>query len=138
MKFESGTPAIAEIIAFYESLKLMELVGIDNIFEHEKKLVSRLVKNLSEIKEINFIGKSDTRHSIVTFILDGVHPLDLATFLDLKKFMIRTGHLCAQPYLKSLNIESVARVSVGIYNTLDQMDKFAEAVLEITKQLATS
>jgi cysteine desulfurase / selenocysteine lyase len=136
LKFEAGTPAIAEIIAFHEAIKFMEKIGLDNISAHESKLTQRLLRNLSEIDGLKFIGKSNTRKSIVTFTLEGVHPLDLATFLDLKQISIRTGHLCAKPYLKTLNLDSVARASIGIYNTLDQMDQFADAILNILKKLA--
>jgi len=136
MKFESGTPAIAEVIAFHESLKFIRMIGIDNISKHEEKLTTRLLKNLSEIDGLSFVGNSKTRKSIVTFTIESIHPLDLATFLDFEKISIRTGHLCAQPYLKILNKTSVARASVGIYNTLEQMDIFADSILGITKKLA--
>jgi len=136
MKFESGTPAIAEIIAFHESIKFLQMIGINNISNHEEKLTSRLLKNLAEIDGLNFIGNSNTRKSIVTFTIDSIHPLDLATFLDFEKISIRTGHLCAQPYLKILNKTSVARASVGIYNTLEQMDIFADSILRVSKKLA--
>jgi len=136
MKFEPGTPAIAEVIAFHESIKLLQMVGIDNIAAHEDRLISRLLKNLSGIDGLSFIGESDTRKSIVTFTIDAIHPLDLATFLDFENISIRTGHLCAQPYLKTLNKTSVARASVGVYNTLEQVDIFADKVLSVTKKLA--
>ncbi len=137
MKFESGTPAIAEVIAFHESIKLLQMIGVDNISTHEERLIARLLKNLSGIDGLKLIGESDTRKSIVTFKIDSIHPLDLATFLDFEGVSIRTGHLCAQPYLKTLNETSVARASVGIYNTLEQMDIFADKVLSVTKKLAT-
>ena len=72
---------------------------------------------------------------ILTFQIEGVHPLDLATFLDLKNIALRSGHLCAQPLLRAFGLEAAARASFGIYNTLDEVDRFCEALKEAVRNL---
>ncbi len=121
-KFEAGTPMIAEIIGLGATLDFIEKVGLnENLMLDLQKL---LIESLLQMKEVRLIGNPKERSSIVSLSFDKIHPLDVATFLDLKGISVRTGHLCAQTALKAFSLESLMRVSFGIYNTEEDVNYF--------------
>ena len=99
--------------------------------ENEGKLLQLATENLSQIPGLKILGTAPQKGPILTFHIEGVHPLDLATLLDLKHIAIRSGHLCAQPLLRGFGIEAAARVSFGIYNTAEDVDRFSEELKRI-------
>ena len=98
--------------------------------EWQKKLITFALEKLSPISGIKIIGSPKERGPIISFVLEGVHPLDLGTLLGLKGIAVRTGHLCAYPTLQRLGVNSLARLSFGIYNTIEEIDTTVHAIKE--------
>ncbi len=130
-KFEAGTPPIAEVIGLSSSIDFINEVGIDNIYEFENNLTLYAYDQLKKNNDIIIYGNFKNQTSIISFNLDGVHFNDLAMLLDKKNIAIRTGHHCAQPFMKYFNIQGNARMSVGVYNTKDDIDYFIKSIDEV-------
>ncbi|MCP5506619.1 MAG: cysteine desulfurase [Chlamydiales bacterium] len=130
MRFEAGTPPIASVIGLGAAIDYLELLGRDAILEWEMKLTDYAHEKFREIHGLRFLGTAKEKGPILSFTLEDVHPLDLGTLLGLKGIAIRTGHLCAQPTLKRLGVNALARVSFGIYNTLEEIDHTVHAIKE--------
>ncbi|MBM3207058.1 MAG: SufS family cysteine desulfurase [Chlamydiae bacterium] len=131
LKFEAGTPLIQQAIGLGNAIDFIESIGLDNIAAWENQLLSYATSRMKEVKGLKIIGNAKEKGAIVSFIIEGVHPLDLGTMLSLKGVAIRTGHLCAQPALKKFSVTSLARVSFGIYNTMEEIDNFIELLEEV-------
>ncbi len=134
-KFEAGTPPIAEVIGLSASLDFINEVGIEKIYEYENKLTEYAYDKIKNINDLKMYGVFKNQTSIISFNIDGVHFNDLAMLLDKKNIAIRTGHHCAQPFMKFFNISGNARISFGIYNTKGEIDYFIETLNEIIKIL---
>jgi len=134
-KFEAGTPPIAEVIGLSASLDFINQVGIDKIYEYEKKLTQYLYDKLIKNNDIKIYGDFSNQTSIISFNIDGIHFNDLAMLLDKKNIAIRTGHHCAQPFMKHFNISGNARISFGVYNTKNDIDYFIDSINEVKKIL---
>ena len=130
-KFEAGTPPIAEVIGLSSSLDFINEIGIDNIYAFENNLTKYAHEQMKKNNDIKFYGDFKNQTSIISFNLDGVHFNDLAMLLDKKNIAIRTGHHCAQPFMKHFNISGNARMSIGIYNTKDDIDYFIKSLDEV-------
>lgn len=130
-KFEAGTPNIAGAIGLGAAIDYLSMVGLLAIQEHEKGLMAYLWPKLTTIPGLTIYGPMDTaqRTGIVTFNLDGLHPHDVATAMDMEGVAIRAGHHCAQPLMRRLSANSTARASFYLYNTTADVDKFIEALL---------
>ncbi len=134
VKFEAGTPMIAEAVGLNAAIDYINEIGLDNIYQHEKELVQYAYDKMSEIEGLEIYGPSkDKRAGLITFNLKGVHPHDLATALDSEGIAVRAGHHCAQPLMKWCEASSTARASFYIYNTIEEIDQFIES-LEKTKE----
>mgnify|MGYP001170964239 CR=1 FL=1 len=130
-KFEAGTPPIAEVIGLGASLDFINEVGIDKIYEYENNLTQYAYDQIKRDNDIIVYGDFKNQTSIISFNLNGVHFNDLAMLLDKKNIAIRTGHHCAQPFMKCFNISGNARMSVGIYNTRDEIDYFIKSLNDV-------
>ena len=130
-KFEAGTPNIAGVIGLGAAIDYLSTVGLTSIHEHEKDLMAYLWPKLTSIPGLTIYGPKDTakRTGIVTFNLDGLHPHDVATAMDMEGVAIRAGHHCAKPLMRRLSADSTARASFYLYNTTADVDKFIEALL---------
>lgn len=130
-KFEAGTPNIAGAIGLGAAIDYLSTVGLLAIQEHEKGLLAYLWPKLMAIPGLTIYGPKDItkRTGIVTFNLDGLHPHDVATAMDMEGVAIRAGHHCAQPLMRRLSADSTARASFYLYNTTADVDKFIEALL---------
>lgn len=131
-KFEAGTPLLAEAAGLLATIKYLQEVGLENIESYTKELTKYLYTKLSEIENIEIYGPKniEDRVSLISFNLVGVHPHDLTSFLDEKGICIRAGHQCTQPLLGKLNTYSVARASLYLYNTKEEIDFFIETLKE--------
>lgn len=127
-KFEAGTPAIAEVIAFKKAIEYIESVGILNIAKLEDDLLIYTTSELKKIKGLKIIGEATHKASVISFILEGAHPHDLGTLLDKQGVAIRTGHHCTQPLLKRFNVQALSRASFAFYNTREEIDIFISAL----------
>ncbi len=129
-KFEAGTPPIAEVIGLSASLNFINEVGIDKIFEYENKLTRYAYNQMKKNNDIKIYGDFSNQTSIISFNIYGIHFNDLAMLLDKKNIAIRTGHHCAQPFMKNFKISGNARMSVGIYNTTSDIDYLINSIEE--------
>lgn len=134
-KFEAGTPLIAEVIGLGSALEYLENLGLENIFAWEQELLKDLTEGLNTIPGLKMIGEAPHKGGITSFTVEGVHPLDIGTMLDLKGIAVRTGHLCAQPVMHHFGLESVVRASVGLYTSKEDIAKFIDALKDLLKLL---
>ncbi len=123
-RFEAGTPPIASAIALKSALEFLEQADPLKTARHEQELLALAENLLQAIPGLHILGKAEEKGPILSFHIDGVHPLDLATLLDLEDISIRSGHLCAQPLLRAFGLEAAARASFGIYNRLEDVERF--------------
>ncbi len=138
LKFEAGTPMIAEVIGLGEAIDFIEGIGRDRIAAWEQDLLEYATKRLAEVKGLRIIGTAPQKGSIISFVVEGLHPLDIGTLLDLRGIAVRTGQICAQPTLKSFNLSSLTRISFGLHNTLEEVDIFVDALKEVLLLLRPS
>lgn len=120
-RFEAGTPAITEAIAFGAAVDYLAAIGPDRIHAHEQALVARLRRELSAMNDVTLFGPADSA-GIVSFALDDIHPHDLGTILDEANVAIRAGHHCAQPLMDFLGVPATARASFGLYSSEADID----------------
>ncbi len=132
-KYEAGTMATAQVIAFNESIKFIEKIGIKNIERHESELIQYGEEILRKNNSVKLIGNPQNRGSVLSFIIDGIHPHDIATILDEEGIAIRAGHHCCQILHEKLNLTASARASIGVYNTKDDIDKLKESINKCKK-----
>jgi cysteine desulfurase/selenocysteine lyase len=129
-KFEAGTPPIAEVIGLGASYDFISQFDLKEIFNYEKELYEYAVDKLKSFNDIQIIGHSKEKGAILSFNFDKIHSADIGMILDQHNIAIRTGHHCAQPLLKKLNLNATARASFGIYNTMSDVDNFIYAIKE--------
>jgi len=132
-KYEAGTMATAQVIAFDESIKFLNKIGMDNIIKHEKELIEYGQDILRKNNSVKLIGNPKTKGSVLSFTIDGIHPHDIATILDEDGVAIRAGHHCCQILHDKLDIAASARASLGIYNTKDDLDKLNSSINKCKK-----
>jgi cysteine desulfurase/selenocysteine lyase len=135
LRFEAGTPMIAEVMGLAAALEYLNALDLDKICAWEKALLEYATERLLFIPGLRILGTASKKGAIITFVINGVHPLDLGTLLDAKGFAIRTGHLCAQPALRKFGVETAARISFAPYNTFAEIDLFISALKETLLQI---
>ena len=132
-KYEAGTMATAQVIAFNESIKFLEKIGIENIEKHEKDLLSYAIEVLRKNNSINIVGNPSKKGGVISFTVEGIHPHDIATILDEDGVAIRAGHHCCQILHEKLGLSATARASFGVYNTKDDIDQLNESLNKCKK-----
>lgn len=135
LKFEAGTPLIAEVLGLGAAIDYVQNIGLDVIHQHEQELLRYATEQMQAIKGLHIIGHAHEKAAIISFIVDGIHPLDIGTMLDLKGVAIRTGHHCAQPTMKRFCVPAMARISFGLYNTKEEIDRFIVYLKEVIQLL---
>jgi cysteine desulfurase / selenocysteine lyase len=121
-KFEAGTPNIEGVIALAAALEYVASLGLDAIAAHEHDLLVYATARLEEVEGLRIIGTAREKASVISFVLDGVHPHDIGTVLDQEGIAVRTGHHCAQPLMMRFNVPATGRASFGLYNTREEAD----------------
>ncbi|MOA24837.1 putative cysteine desulfurase [compost metagenome] len=129
-RFEGGTPIIAGAVGLGAAIDFLNEIGLDEIDKHERRLASYAYEKLSSLDGITLYGPKENRVGLVTFNLEDVHPHDVATVLDANGIAIRAGHHCCQPLMRWLNVSATARASFYIYNTEDDIDRLADALIQ--------
>lgn len=124
LKFEAGTPMIAEAIGLGAAIDYVSSIGMDTIHAWEQELLNYATDRLKQIPHLRIIGNAQQKGAIISFTIEGIHPLDLATLLDCRGVAIRTGHHCSQPAHDRYGLSSSARLSFGLYNTFEEIDQF--------------
>ena len=127
-KFEAGTMQTAEVVAFGESIKLLEKIGLKKIKDHEDKVLNYGLEMLNKDNSINLVGTPKNKASVISFTLKGIHPHDIATILDDDGVAIRAGHHCCQILHDKIGIPATARASIGIYNDNEDIDILINAI----------
>lgn len=134
-KFEAGTPNIADVIVMKPAIEFINSYGKANIRLHEEKLLKYATQQLRGIDGLKIIGDVENKVSVISFIIEGVHPQDLAILLDNQGIAVRTGHHCAQPLMQCLGIVGTTRVSFAAYNTIEEVDVLIQALQKSLKML---
>ena len=132
-KFEAGTPHIAGGIGFAAALDYVEGLGFDNIGLHEERILAYALERIHEVEGVRLIGRADNMAGIISFTMDLAHPHDIGTILDQDGIAIRTGHHCAQPVMDFFDIPSTARLSLGLYNSEQDIDRFIEGLHKVNR-----
>ncbi len=130
-KFEAGTPNIGGAIGLGEAIDYVNKIGIENIAKHEQNLLNYVTEAVSEIPGLKIIGTAKEKVSVLSFVLDNVHPHDIGTFLDFEGVAIRTGHHCTQPVMDRFNIPATSRASFAMYNTKEEIDILVNGLKKI-------
>jgi len=127
-KFEAGTPNIAGVIGFGAAIDYLTAIGLDPIARHEHELLAYATKRAQEFEGLRIIGTAAHKASILSFVLEGIHPHDLGTILDRQGIAIRAGHHCAMPVMDYFGLPATARASFALYNTMDEVDQMFAAL----------
>ena len=134
-KFEAGTPNIADVIALKTAIDFINAEGKPRMRAYEETLLVYATDKLKSIEGLKIIGDVPNKVSVISFIIDGVHPQDLAILLDNQGIAVRTGHHCAQPLMKRLGIVGTTRASFAPYNTIAEIDILVSALYKALKML---
>jgi cysteine desulfurase/selenocysteine lyase len=127
-KFEAGTPHIAGVIGLGAAIDYVTALGFDRIAAHEQELLEYGTRRLLGIGGLRLIGTAREKASILSFVLDGIHPHDVGTILDAEGIAIRTGHHCTQPVMERFGIPATARASLAFYNTREEIDALVKGI----------
>jgi cysteine desulfurase / selenocysteine lyase len=127
-KFEAGTPSIADVIAFRYAMEFILECGRDNIAIHEQSLLHYATQKIGSIPSVKLIGTSKDKVSVLSFIVEGIHPFDIGQMLDARGIAVRTGHHCTQPLMDRFGIEGTVRASFAVYNTKEEIDQLVEGL----------
>jgi len=130
-KFEAGTPNIAGAIGLGAAVDYLSNIGFDKVTRHEQALLSYATQSVMRVPGVRIIGDALEKTGILSFVLEGVHPHDIGSILDLQGVAIRTGHHCAMPLMKHFGVSATARASFGLYNTKDEVDKLVAAIFHV-------
>ncbi len=130
-KFEAGTPNVGGVIGLQAALNYLSATGLDIIYDYEEELLKYAIEKLSLIDGLQSYGTASNKSGVISFLLDGIHQYDAGTILDKLGIAVRTGNHCAQPLIDSIGISGTIRASFAMYNTKDEIDKFAEAILTV-------
>ena len=127
-KFEAGTMQTAEVVAFSEAINFIEKLGIKNIQNHENEILEYGIEKLKKNNSVNIIGDPKERGSVMSFVIKGIHPHDIATILDEDGVAIRAGHHCCQILHDKIGVPATARASIGVYNSKEDIDILCNAI----------
>ncbi len=127
-KFEAGTPNYIDTIALAKALDYITELGLDNIYKYETELLEYATKELKKIDNLKIIGEAEHKSSVISFIIDGIHPSDAGTLLDQMGIAIRTGTHCAEPVMQHFGISGTLRASFAFYNTFEEVDFFVKSL----------
>ena len=132
-KYEAGTMATAQIVAFDQSIKFLEKIGMNNVIQHEKELMDYGQEILRKNNSVKLVGNPKEKGAVLSFTIEGVHPHDIATILDEDGVAIRAGHHCCQILHEKLKLNATARASFGVYNTKEDVDILCIAIKNCRK-----
>ena len=127
-KYEAGTPNIVGSIALGTAIDYVTKINIEKICKHEQNLLNYATDKIKSLNEVKIIGTSKNKAGIISFIVKNTHPNDIGVILDNHGIAVRTGHHCCQPLMQFYNIPATVRASFGLYNTLDEIDSFIDAL----------
>ena len=132
-KFEAGTPNIAGAIGLGEAIDFVSELGIDNIYQYEDQLIKYATSKFNEIDGMRIFGTSENKASVISFMVNEIHPFDMGTLLDKMGLAVRTGHHCAQPIMDFYGIPGTLRASFAVYNTKEEIDRLVDGISKVAK-----
>ena len=132
-KFEAGTPDFVGIAAFGAAIDFINSLGIENIASHEQLLLDAATSQLMEIEGMRIFGTSENKEGVISFLVGDINSYDMGLLLDKLGIAVRTGHHCAQPLMKRLGVTGTVRASFALYNTLEEVTAFTQAVARVAK-----
>ncbi|HEU4472100.1 MAG TPA: cysteine desulfurase [Flavisolibacter sp.] len=135
-KFEAGTPNIADAIAFKAALDFTTQLGKDKIRQHENDLLAYATERLEQVQGLKILGRVEEKVSLVSFVIDKIHPQDLGILLDNRGIAVRTGHHCAQPLMNCFGVPGTTRASFAAYNTREEIDALMKGLERAVKILS--
>ena len=127
-RFEAGTPNISGVIGLASAIEYLTEIGMENIYRHEKDLLDYATQEIKKIENVKVIGNASDKTSVLSFVVDNIHPHDIGTIMDKHGVAIRTGHHCTQPIMDFYEIPATARASFGIYNSKQDIDEMINAI----------
>jgi cysteine desulfurase/selenocysteine lyase len=135
LKFEAGTPNVEGAYVLISAMDYLENIGLENIYEHEAKLLEYGLEKISALEYVKIYGPMDSkeRGGIISFNVEGVHPHDVATIFDQEGVAVRSGHHCCQPLMRYLGVPATVRASFYLYNDFDDIDALVEALKKVRK-----
>lgn len=134
-KFEAGTPNIAGAIGLGAAMQFMQTIGLDRIAAYEAQLLSYATEQIKEIEGVRIIGEAKNKGGVISFVLEGVHPHDMATLMDQDGLAVRASHHCAMPVMQHFKVPATIRASLGVYNNCDDIDRLVASILEAKEML---
>ncbi|MCX6175598.1 MAG: cysteine desulfurase [Ignavibacteriales bacterium] len=135
-KFEAGTPNIAGGIGLGAAIDYINQFDRNDLVTHENLLLDYATEKLSQVEGLRIIGTAKEKASVVSFVIDGIHPYDIGTIIDTDGIAIRTGHHCTQPLMARFNVPATARASFAFYNTKEEIDKLLLGIQKVKKMFA--
>ncbi|MBN9616935.1 MAG: cysteine sulfinate desulfinase [Acidobacteriales bacterium 59-55] len=135
-KFEAGTPDIAGVVGLGAAIEYVNGIGLSDIVAHEEDLLAYGTEALGAIPGLTLIGTAKEKVSVLSFVLEGIHPHDIGTILDRQGIAIRTGHHCAQPLMQRFGIPATARASLAVYNTAQEIDALVAGIHKVKEVFA--
>jgi cysteine desulfurase/selenocysteine lyase len=135
-RFEAGTPNIEGAIGFAEALKYVDDIGLDAVAAHEKALLSAATEAVLQVPGVRLIGEAQHKASVLSFVMDGIHPHDIGTILDAEGIAVRAGHHCAQPVMARYGVSATVRASFGLYNTEEEIDALVAGLKKVREVFA--
>jgi len=134
-KFEAGTPNIGDAVALKNAIEFVLEIGRENIANHEQELLEYATQKLQEIPNLRIIGEANHKASVISFVVDGVHSMDIGMMLDANGIAVRTGNHCTMPLMARFGIEGTVRASFAIYNTTEEIDRFISELQRIIQMM---
>ena len=129
--FEAGTPNIVGAIGLAKAIEFIEDVTIEKIEKHEMKLLNYATEKINDIDGVEIVGNAEEKASVISFLMEDIHPHDIGTIMDNLGIAIRAGHHCTQPIMDFYNIPATARASFAIYNTEKDVDKLIQGIQKV-------
>lgn len=134
-KFEAGTPHIAGGIGLGAAIDFMLDIGLENIAQYENQLLTEATEKLQQIEGLRIIGQAANKGGVISFVIDGVHPHDMATLMDQDGIAVRASHHCAMPVMQHFNVPATIRASLGVYNNSEDIDRLIASIKEAMDML---
>lgn len=130
-KFEAGTPNISGAVGLGVALDWLQALGMDAVQAHEAALLDYGTEALQSFKGLTLVGTAPNKAGVLSFVMDGVHPHDIGTILDMEGVAVRTGHHCAQPVMQRFGVPATTRASLGVYNTTEDLDRLVAGLRRV-------
>ena len=130
-KFEAGTPDVAGVIGLDAAIKYLNKTGFDDLMAWEDQLFAYALKQIGAVEGLRMIGQAGEHKSVISFLLNNIHPFDAGSVMDHFGIAVRTGHHCAQPLMQRLGIPGTVRASFSFYNTFEEVDKLVSAIKKV-------